>query len=297
MKKGVISAAIAYALWGFFPIYFKLLHSVPAVQITAHRFVWSFVLLLALVWLRGELPQLRAAATRKVLLVYLAAGALLSVNWLTYVWAVNSGFVLESSLGYFINPLVSVLLGVVFLREKLRPLQWVPVGLAAAGVIYLAIAYGSLPWISLVLAVSFGLYGLMKKIAPLGSLHGLTLETAVITPLALGYLLVCESQGTGAFGHAGTGMTFLLVLTGLVTAVPLLLFATGARNVPLTMIGLLQYIAPTLQFLIGVFLYGEPFTSERLVGFSIIWLALVIFTAEGLTARRRQMAKDALSAS
>ncbi len=294
MNKGILYAAAAYTIWGFFPIYFKAINEISAFQVTAHRVVWSFLFLLLVVAWRRELGALRAAITWRVGLVYLAAGALLAVNWLTYVWAVGAGFVVESSLGYFINPLVSVVLGVVFLGEKLRRAQWLPVGLAACGVTYLTISHGSLPWIALVLAFSFGFYGLMKKIAPLGSLHGLALETAAIFVPAAGFLIFSEASGTGAFGHAGVVPSLLLALTGLVTAIPLLLFANGAKNVPLTTLGLLQYIAPTLQFLIGVLLYGEPLTLERLIGFGIIWVALAIFSAESWILRQRTISSSAV---
>lgn len=287
MKKGLIYVFCAYAIWGFFPIYFKLLQAVPAIQIVAHRISWSFIILLILVSLKGQLKNIRALLSPRIILLYLAAGILLSVNWLTYVWGVNSGFVIETSLGYFINPLVSVLLGVVILREKLRPLQWLPVGLAAAGVIYLTIQHGSLPWIALALAFSFGIYGLLKKIAPLKSLPGLTIETAGVFIPALGFLIFSEIQKTGAFGHVDVNTTFLLILAGLVTAIPLIFFASGAPLVPLSTIGILQYIAPTLQFLIGVFVFHEPFSYHQMIGFAIIWLALIIFSIEGLNARKQ----------
>jgi len=293
MNKGVIYAAAAYVLWGFFPIYFKALSGVPAFQIMTHRVVWCFWVVAILLLALRELAALKATITKRTLLIYLGAGVLLAINWVVYVWGVNAGYVLETSLGYFINPLVSVSLGVIFLHERLRPLQWLPVGLAAAGVIYLTISYGTLPWVALVLAFSFGFYGLVKKVAPLGSLHGLALETATILLPSLAFLLVEEMRGVGAFGHASVGTTVLLALTGVVTAVPLLLFSSGARLVPLSTLGLLQYIAPTLQFFIGVFLYNEPFTRERLIGFGIIWLALLIFSTEGFLERRRALSAGA----
>jgi chloramphenicol-sensitive protein RarD len=289
MKKGLIYVFGAYAIWGFFPIYFKLLQAVPAIQIVAHRISWSFIILLILVSLKGQLRNIRVLISPRIILLYLAAGILLSVNWLTYVWGVNSGFVIETSLGYFINPLVSVLLGVVILREKLRPLQWLPVGLASAGVIYLTVQHGSLPWIALALAFSFGIYGLLKKIAPLKSLPGLTIETAGVFIPALGFLIFSEIQQTGAFGHVDVKTTFLLILAGLVTAIPLIFFASGAPLVPLSTIGILQYIAPTLQFLIGVFVFHEPFSYHQMIGFAIIWLALIIFSIEGLNARKQAL--------
>lgn len=290
MKKGIASAAGAYALWGFFPIYFRALQAVPADQIVAHRFAWSFLFLILLVAARREWPALRASLNLRTLLVYLGAAVLLAANWGLYVWGVNSGRIVETSLGYFINPLVSVVLGVFFLRERLRPMQWVPVGLAAAGVLFLTLHLGKLPWIALGLAFSFGLYGLVKKLAPLGSLQGLTLETGALFGVAVAYLLVSEARGVGSFGHSAAPTGLLLALSGIITAIPLLLFATGARNVPLSTLGLLQYIAPTLQFFIGVFLYHEAFTPERWIGFGVIWLALILFSAENFYARRRATA-------
>jgi chloramphenicol-sensitive protein RarD len=282
MKKSLIFVFSAYALWGFFPIYFKFLQEAPALQIMAHRVTWSFIFFIFLIALRKEFSQILKSLTKKIILTYSIAGTLLAINWLTYVWGVNAGFVVETSLGYFINPLVSVVLGVVILKEKLRNLQWIPVVLAAIGVIYLAIDHGSLPWIALVLAATFGTYGLFKKIAPLPSIHGLTVETGAVLIPALLFLLVVEFNGTAAFGHASPQTTFLLALSGIITAIPLIFFASGAPKVPLTTIGILQYIAPTIQFLIGIFIYHEPFTSGQLVGFGIVWIALIIFTVEGL---------------
>lgn len=287
MKKGIISVLIAYAIWGFFPIYFKFLQQVPAIQIMAHRVIWSFVFVFLLVLFRRQLNDIRKRITWKIALLYLCAGVIVSINWLIYVWGVNAGHIVETSLGYFINPLVSVLLGVVILKEKLRPLQWVPVIMAAVGVAYLTIQHGSLPWIALALALTFGTYGLLKKIAPLQALHGMMLETGFVFLPTFIYILVCEFQGVGAYGHAGLGNTLLLTATGIVTAVPLLFFADGAPRVPLTTLGLLQYIAPTLQFLNGVFIFHEPFSAYQLAGFSIIWLALVVFSLESFSVHRR----------
>ncbi|MCX8024422.1 MAG: EamA family transporter RarD [Thermanaerothrix sp.] len=288
INSGVVFAAAAYTLWGFFPIYFKALKEVPAPQVLAHRIVWAFLFLLGVLVARREVGTLQRLLTPRILLSYLGAGVLLAINWLAYVWGVASGFIVETSLGYFINPLVSVVLGVLFLRERLRPWQWLPVGLAAVGVAYLTLEYGRLPWLALVLAFSFGLYGLLKKLAPLNALYGLTLETGSVFLPALAYLVGMEVLGQGAFGHGPIAQTLLLALTGVVTAIPLLLFAGGARRVPLTTLGLLQYIAPSLQFLLGVFVYGEPFGLTQLIGFSLIWLALAIFSAEGFIAQRRQ---------
>ena len=287
MNKGIWNGIAAYVMWGFFPIYWKLLHEVPALQVIGHRIGWSFILLIVFILVTKQWKNFSAAAlTPKTVGIYSIAAVLLSINWLIYVWGVNAGFIVETSLGYFINPLVSMLLGVVFLRERLRPAQWLPIGLAAAGVIYLTVTYGRLPWIALSLAFSFGVYGFVKKIAPLGSLYGLTLETAIVFPIALIYLALIGFSGTGAFLHEGAFTDILLIGTGAVTSIPLLMFASAARQIPLTMIGVLQYIAPTLQFLIGVFLYHEPFDQSRLVGFGLVWLALIIFWLENYLANR-----------
>lgn len=287
-NKGVLFALAAYILWGFFPLYFKAIQQVSALQILAHRIAWGFVFTLAVVLVLRQWKEFRASVfNRRTFLIYAGASVVLGINWFTYVWAVITNHVVESSLGYFINPIVSVLLGVIFLRERLRTFQWVAIAMVTAGVVYLTVTFGQLPWISLVLAVTFGFYGLLKKIAPLGALHGITLETAVLTIPSLAYLFIVNANGTGTFGHSTPLLDFLLVLSGPVTAIPLLLFATGARRIPLTTIGLLQYIAPTLQFLLGVLVFHEPFDQTRLIGFMIIWLALVLFSVENLLARRR----------
>ena len=285
--SGIWYAIGAYAAWGFLPVYWKLLQHVPAPELLAHRIVWSFVALALVIAGTRQWRSFREATMRRrVLGIYTVAALLIGVNWLTYVYGVNAGFIVETSLGYFINPLLSVLLGVVVLRERLRPLQWLPIALATAGVVYLTIAYGAPPWIALILAVSFALYGLIKKTAPLGSLFGLTLETGLLLIPALGYLAVVESTGDGAVLTGDAATVTLLVGAGVVTSLPLLMFASAATRIPLSLVGILQYIAPTLQFLIGVVVYDEPLTSERLVGFGLVWIALVIFAVEGYSARR-----------
>lgn len=288
MTKGMWYAVGAYVFWGLFPIYWKWLHAIPALQLISHRIVWSCLILCGVIFLARQWPAFRTALTPRVLLIYSVAAVLIGVNWLTYVWAVNAGFIVETSLGYFINPLISVLLGVVFLRERLRFWQWVPIGLAGAGVLYLTWVYGSLPWIALTLAFSFGLYGLVKKTAPLGAVHGLTLETGLLFVPALGVLIYAEAIGQGGFAHSGLVTDLLLIGAGLVTTGPLLLFAAAARRIPLSLVGLFQYIAPTLQFLLGVLVYGEPFTWAKFIGFGIVWVALLIFAVEGILARRAQ---------
>jgi chloramphenicol-sensitive protein RarD len=244
-------------------------------------------MLLALILATRQWKKFRMAAlTWRVLRIYFVSALLIGANWLIYVWSVNAGYIVEASLGYFINPLFSVLLGVVFLRERLRPLQWLPVGLAATGVLYLTFIYGSLPWIALSLAFTFGLYGLVKKTAPLGSLYGLTLGTGLLFLPALAYLLYVNATGSGAFLHSSPTANFLMVGAGLVTIVPLLMFSSAARQIPLSLVGILQYITPSMQFLLGVLVYREAFSFHQLLGFGIVWLGLIIFWAEGFFAHR-----------
>jgi chloramphenicol-sensitive protein RarD len=288
MKRGTWSAVAAYLLWGTFPIYFKALQAVPPLQMLAHRIVWSLVLLAGVLLLRrGWVDFLRAARGKRTLAAYLLAAVMLAVNWGVYIAAVTSGHVVEASLGYFINPLINVLLGATLLRERLRPAQWAAIGLALCGVVCLTVYYGGVPWIGLVLAFSFGLYGLIKRLAPLGALHSLALESTFLFLPALGFLLITESAGVGAFGHSGTASDVLLVLAGPVTVAPLLLFSVAARSIPFTSLGVLQYIAPTAQFLLGVLVYGEPFTPAHALGFGLIWAGLLVYTVEGgLSASR-----------
>lgn len=286
MSKGILNGVVAYALWGFFPLYWKLLREVPAPQLLGHRIIWSFALLIAIIGVSGQWRDFHSVVNWRVFRVYLIASILIGVNWLVYVWAVNSDFVIEASLGYFINPLLSVLLGVLFLRERLRSAQWLSVGLAVIGVGYLTFVYGRLPWIALALAFSFGFYGLVKKLAPLGSLYGLTFETGILFVPALVYLGVAEAARTGAFLHSGATADWLMVGAGAVTTIPLLLFASAAKQIPLTIVGVLQYLTPTLQFLLGVFVYHELFDRSQLFGFGLIWLALGVFGIEGYVVSR-----------
>jgi chloramphenicol-sensitive protein RarD len=290
-NKGILYALGAYTLWGVFPVYWKVLESVAPLQILSHRVVWSFTLVTILILGRREAMSLvKELPSRRVLLFGAMAAGLLGINWLVYIWAVNNGHIVESSLGYFINPLVSVLLGVLFFKERLRPLQWAVVGLAACGVIYLTIRSGTLPWISVALALTFGFYGLLKKSSPLEALPGLSLEMTFLFLPALAYLLFVQVHGSGAFGHAGTETTLLLAFTGVITVLPILMFGMAARSIPLTLVGLLQYIAPTCQFLLGVLAYGEPFSHDRLIGFSVIWLALLLYWLESWLRRGKAAA-------
>jgi chloramphenicol-sensitive protein RarD len=289
MNKGVLAGLGAYLMWGLFPIYWKWLQTVPALQILGHRMVWSLIFVVGVLALQRDRAWLRSVLhERKTLLVYTLAAVLLSCNWFIYIWAVNAGFIVETSLGYFINPLVNVLLGVILLKEKLRRAQAAATLLAGLGVVYLTFDYGRLPWIALALAFSFATYGLLKKTAPLNATRSFTLETMVMFLPAAVYLALQEFNGTGAFGHQGGLVTLLLVLAGPVTSIPLILFGIAARRIPLSMIGFLQYLAPTLQFLIGVFIFHESFPPSRLLGFSLIWVALLIYSLDSLLKSRKK---------
>jgi len=278
-------------IWGLFPLYWKWLQHVPALQLICHRILWSCLILAGVILcMRRTRAFRKAALTPSSVGIYTAAALLVGVNWLIYVWAVNNGFIVESSLGYFINPLLSIFLGVIFLHERLRAFQWLPIGLTALGVLYLTVTYGRLPWIALTLAFTFGLYGLVKKTAPLGSLFGLALETGLLFLPALLYLVYADSTGRGAFLHTGARSDLLMMGAGLITTVPLLMFASAVQRIPLFMVGILQFITPTLQFLIGVLVYHEPFTCNKLIGFGFVWVALIIFGVEGYLANRGQVA-------
>jgi chloramphenicol-sensitive protein RarD len=286
--RGLAAAVAAFTIWGLVPLYFKPLHDVSPLQIIANRVVWSFVFVLVWMALRGELKGLRAALTDRNVVWRLAITAILiTTNWLVYVWAVLNGHVVEASLGYFINPLVNVVLGVVVLSERLNRAQWTAVALAAIGVAYLTFVTGSPPWISLALAFSFGLYGLIRKVAKVESLPGLATETLLLVPFAIAYLLWCETNGTNALGHSSRMIDVLLIGSGPLTAISLFLFAYGARRLPYSTVGLLQYIAPTLQLACGIFAFHEAFDRTRAGGFALIWLALVIYAGDGLWRARR----------
>jgi chloramphenicol-sensitive protein RarD len=288
-SKGLVPAAAAFAIWGLFPLYFNLLHHVSAVQVIAHRVVWSCLFVLAWIAIRRELCTLRATLADISVVWRLAiSAALITLNWLVYVWGVMNGHVVETSLGYFIGPLVNVSLGVVLLSETLTVAQWTAVALAATGVVYLTVMGGRPPWIALMLAFSFAIYGLLRKVVKVESLPGLATETLVLLPFAALYLVWCEFAGNGALGHAGAAIDALLIGSGPLTAVTLFLFAYGTRLLPYATVGLLQYIAPTLQFACGVFVLHEPFDRTRAVGFTIIWAALLIYAGEGLRRSRRQ---------
>jgi chloramphenicol-sensitive protein RarD len=298
MPSGPLAAATAYLFWGLFPLYIKQVQAVPALEVVAHRSAWSLLLLaLVLVALRrlAWLPALLRQP--RVLAMFACSALLMSANWLIYVWAVNHDHLLDASLGYFINPLFNVLLGYAVLHERPRPVQWAAVALAAAGVLWLALGAGHVPWVSLLLALTFGIYGLLRKTAALGALEGLALETLLQAPLAVGYLLWLAQQGQGHFARGDGTLDALLLLGGPLTAAPLLLFAYGARRVTMATLGLLQYLGPTIQFLLGVWLYHEPFSWQRGIGFVLIWAALVVYSGDGWRGQReRRRAAAAASA-
>ncbi|MBL8351166.1 MAG: EamA family transporter RarD [Burkholderiaceae bacterium] len=294
MPSGALTAAVAYILWGLFPLYIKQIEQVSALQIVLHRSAWSLVFVFALLVLLRRFGWLRPVAQQpRTLAVFGLSALLLGGNWLLYVWAVNAGRVLDASLGYFINPLVNVVLGYAVLHERPRPLQWAAVALAAVGVVWLAAGAGHLPWVSILLALSFGFYGLLRKTAPLGAIEGLALETLLQAPLAIGGLAWLALRGQGAFGQGPLATDLWLLAAGPFTAVPLLLFASGARRVSLATLGLLQYLGPSIQFLLGVFVYHEPFSAGRGIGFALIWAALALYTAESWRVLRRDRAADA----
>jgi chloramphenicol-sensitive protein RarD len=285
---GVVYAASAFLIWGISPIYWKALRAVPAFEIILHRMVWSFFFLVPLILvMRRWTDFIDALKNYRTLLTLLFTALIIGANWLLYIWAVNNDNLLQASLGYYINPLVNVVLGMVFLKERLRPPQILAVLLAAAGVLYLTIYYGEFPWIALALAVSFGLYGLIRKIAPVGSLAGLTVETLLLSIPALIYLLYIDSQGVGTIFRVNLKLDLLLMGCALATAIPLLFFTLGARRLYLTTVGLLQYIAPSCMFLLAVFLFREPLVKAQVVTFIFIWTALAIYSTDSVRYYRR----------
>ncbi len=288
-SKGVLAATASFLAWGLLPIYWKLLDTVPAYEIFCHRMTWSLlVTLLLLVLTRKFGGFLELVREKRYLVYFLLTSLLLSVNWFIYIWAVNSGYIIEASLGYFINPLVSVCFGVLFLKEKIRVVQWLSVFIAFLGVCYLTWLYGQFPWIAVSLASTFAIYGLMRKVTPVPSLEGLCMETAILFFPALVFLVYTEISGGGAFLHGDISQSLLLIGTGVITSVPLLCFCYAAQRIPLYLIGLLQYLAPTINLLVGIFLYHEAFPRERMMGFLIIWIALAVFVIEGLARQVRQ---------
>jgi chloramphenicol-sensitive protein RarD len=286
--QGVALATSAFLIWGLSPIYWKALAGVPAFEILMHRMIWSFVFLAPLVLLQGHLKDLIGALTSgRTLLILFLTTLIVGGNWFLYIWAINSDHILQTSLGYYITPLVNVLLGVVFLKERLRRLQLVAVGLAAVGVTYLTLSYGQFPWVALALAFSFGFYGLIRKVASVGPLVGLTVETLLLSIPASAYLLYLDHAGRGAFLHEGTTISLMLMGAALVTGLPLLLFTMGTKLLRLATVGFLQYIAPSCTFLLAVFIYHEPLVPSQLFTFGMIWTALAIYSYDSVQQYRR----------
>jgi chloramphenicol-sensitive protein RarD len=287
MRKGTAYGIAAYGIWGLFPLYWPLLKPAGPGEILAHRIMWSLIVVVAMLAVRRHWSWVRTVTPKRLGLLALAA-VLVSVNWGMYIYGVNTGHTIETALGYFINPLISVVLGVVVFRERLRVLQWSAVGLGALAVVVLTIDYGRLPWIALVLACSFGMYGLLKKFANTPSAESLTIETAVLLLPALGYTLTLHAHGEASFGHAGPSQAALLVGAGVVTAIPLMMFNGAAIRIPMSTIGMLQYLAPTLQFLIGLLVQHEAMPASRWIGFLLVWGALMVLTFDGLRSSRLQ---------
>ena len=285
---GAMNAIFAFLIWGLTPIYFKWIRVAAPLEILMHRIVWSFLFLLPLVLFFGHwedfIQAIRVRQTRGILMV---TTLLVSCNWFLFIYAINNDQILETSLGYYINPLINVLFGMIFLKERLRLAQWIAVGLAGAGVTYLTVQFGSLPWISLTLAITFGLYGLIRKVAPVGAMVGLTVETMLLFLPAVFYIGYLHHNGSGVFLHLGIRMDVLLMCSALVTAVPLLLFTYAARKINLSSVGIRQYIAPSSTFLLAVFVYGEPFDKTRLWTFILIWAALLIYSADSIRYYRK----------
>ena len=288
MNRGIVFAGSAYVLWGVFPLYFHLLRGIPAFEVLMQRIVWSLVVLVAILVVRRRWAWLRDTARNPAIVGrYALSAVLIGVNWYVYIWAVQNGHVLDASLGYFITPLFSVLLGRVVLGERPRAVQWAAIAIAACGVLWLGVRAGHVPWVGLVLASSFSGYGLVKKMTPLGALEGLALETALLFPVAVASLLVLASHGQNALVTGDPALRWFLVAAGPLTALPMLLFGAGARRIPLTTLGLLQYISPTIQLLVGVLILGEVFSASSLFGYLMIWSALGIYAVDGLVRTRR----------
>lgn len=291
MNPGALYALLAFGIWGLYPLYLRELAGVSSLEVVLHRSVWSLVFLLGVLAVLRRWAWLAALLkSPRQLLMPLASGLLLALNWLLYVYAVQSAQVVEASLGYFINPLISVCLGVLVLRERLNRVQWVAVGFAAAGVLWLTWHTGRLPWLGLALAASFGVYGLLRKTSALGPLEGLTLETLLIAPVVLPWLAGVTLNGTGALATGSPTLVFWLVMAGPLTAVPLMMFAAAARRLKLATVGLFQYLSPSLQLAIGVSVFGEPFDLQRLAGFMLIWTGLAVYTTHTLALSRRASA-------
>jgi chloramphenicol-sensitive protein RarD len=292
MNLGILYATLAFFCWGLFPLYFHALDEVPPQEILAHRMLWSLLFLVIVLSVRQQWKWLpKVLRQPRILDSFVASALLLTANWFIYIWSVNNGHVIDASLGYFINPLINVLLGLVVLKEKLRRGQWIAMAVAASGVGWLTWQAGELPWIALILGITFGGYGLLRKTAALAALEGLSLETMILFPLALVYVLWLSWHGQNTFLNTAHDSTrWLLAAAGPITAIPLLLFAAGARKIPMAVLGLIQYLSPTMQALLGVWVFHEAFPTARLAGFLVIWTALILYVLEGLWVSRRNSA-------
>jgi chloramphenicol-sensitive protein RarD len=283
MRKGILYAAACYSAWGLFPLYFKALHTIPSIEILLHRMLWALIFLLFVLAWRKQWSWLPEVVRQpKLLAGFVASALLLSANWFLYIWSINNDRIIDASLGYFMTPLVNVFLGFVLLKERLRHVQWLAVACAALGVIWLSLQTGHPPWIALILATTFGMYGLLRKTAALGALEGLSLETMLLFPFAFAYLVYLALHGQSVFAYSPTQTQLLLLAAGPITAIPLLMFAAAARRIPMATLGLMQYISPSLQLIIGVWLYHEQFSHERMLGFIGIWTGLVLYSIDGL---------------
>jgi chloramphenicol-sensitive protein RarD len=294
-RLGLLLGIGAYAMWGLFPLYFKLLSAASPLEVLAHRVLWSLVFVALLLAIRQQWAWIRGVVrNRRVMGLLLVSATAIALNWGIYIWAVDEDRVVEASLGYFINPLVTVAMGVLLLKERLRRGQWVAVSIGSAAVVVLTVDYGRLPWIALTLAASFATYGLVKKTVGIGSLESLAVETALLFLPFLGYLLWLESSGEAAYVLDGWTTSLLLMTTGVVTAIPLLMFGGAARRIPLSMMGLLQYITPVIQFALGVYVFGEAMPASRWIGFGLVWLALAVLTYDSIRDARRRSADPAV---
>ncbi len=295
-RLGTLYASSAYILWGFLPLYWKLVEHVSAWEILAHRILWSFVLMMVLIvvirrWhlFMDECKQIML--NKKKLFGISAAGIIISLNWVIFIWAVNSDRVLDASLGYYINPLISIFFGFIFLKERFSKIQWIAIAFAFSGVFFMTYNFGSVPWAALGMAITFAFYGLLKKTVDLNAIFGLAIETLIVTPIATIYILYLGFNGTGAMGISFEGL--ILIGTGLATALPLLLFGQGAKRIPLSLVGFLQYFAPTIMLLLGVFLFNESFTYVHGITFTLIWLGLILYSYERIQSLRKTKAKAA----
>lgn len=303
IKKGIFYGISAYVIWGFLPIYWKLLERASADVVLAHRIIWSFVFMIIFIVVTKQLTTFmkelkKILHHKRTLFIITSASLIISTNWLIFIWAVQAERVVQASLGYYINPLMSVLLGVLFLKEKLSPAQIISFILAGIGVLYLTISYGVFPWISLALAITFAVYGLLKKVVHISSTFSLAIETLIVTPIALLYLLVMFGGNLGFVNGAGSvSVNLLLMAAGIATAIPLMLFGSSVQFIPLSMVGFLQYIAPTIMLFIGVFLNGEAFTSAHLFTFSLIWISLILYMSSSLQHKKKKETKRQKSVS